>query len=209
MKTKSHKDYKKLQELKPAITEFQALATTHGINDIFQDNGGKLLELLLLTGLQGKPGREGNDAKDETGQEYELKTMNAELVSTFSTHHHMNLEIIEKYKQVPWVFGIYRNIDLVSLYHVPANGLEEKFTEWKQKIEEKKTEQEKKGNKPDMNSISLNNPKVNASTVEKVGTLIHGIHYSELRKTVKTNKQYKKKKKPEAQLDIDEIDEEV
>jgi len=204
MKPKSHKDYKKLQALKPSITEFQALATEHGINDIFQDNGGKLLELLLLTGLQGKPGREGNDAKDETGQEYELKTMNAELVSTFSTHHHMNLEIIKKYRQVPWIFGIYRNIDLVSLYYVPANGLDAKFTEWEQKIVEKKKELEAQGNKPDMNAISINNPKVNASTVEEVGEKIHGIHYSELRKTVKTNKSYYKKK-AKVQIDIDDI----
>ncbi len=200
---KPHKDYRKLQELKPAVQEFQKLATAHGIQDIFQDNGGKLLELLLITGLAGKSGREGNDAVDEDGQEYELKTMNAELVSTFSTHHHMNLVIINKYRKVPWVFGIYRNIDLVSLYLVPANGLDEKFSEWETTIKKKKKELEQDGRTADMNAISINNPKVNASMVEKVGTLIHGIHYSELRKTVKTNKNYAKKaQKVWTELDI-------
>ena len=37
---------------------------TNGINDVFQDNGGKLLQVLLITGLKDIPGREGNDAVD-------------------------------------------------------------------------------------------------------------------------------------------------
>jgi hypothetical protein len=118
---KPHDDYERLLAFKPAVAELQKLATKHGIDDIFQDNGGKLLELLLLTGLKGIAGREGNDATDDEGHEYELKTMNAELVSTFSTHHHLNLEIIRKYRLVKWLFGIYRNIELVSVYVVPVD----------------------------------------------------------------------------------------
>lgn len=200
---KPHNDYDELQMLKPAVQKYQALADRHGIADIFQDNGGKLLELLLLTGLKGKPGREGNDAVDENGQEYELKSMNAALVSTFSTHHHMNLEIIKKYRKVPWIFGIYGNIELVSVYLVPADGLKVKFDEWEAKITATKERLESGGKKPDMNAISINNPKVNASMVEKVGCRVFGIHYSELRKTVKTNKNYSKKKKKEEQVELE------
>ena len=40
----SHPDAKKLEELFPYIREYQKLAAAHGINDIFQDNGGKLLQ---------------------------------------------------------------------------------------------------------------------------------------------------------------------
>jgi hypothetical protein len=36
-------DLDELQRLFPYIREYQALANKHGINDIFQDNGGKLL----------------------------------------------------------------------------------------------------------------------------------------------------------------------
>lgn len=200
---KSHKDYDELQRLKPAVQKFQDLAAKHGIADIFQDNGGKLLELLLLTGLQGKPGREGNDAVDATGQEYELKTMNAGLVSTFSTHHHMNLDIIEKYRQVPWIFGIYKNIELVSAYRVPIGGLNAKFDEWEATIKAKKEKLEADGKTADMNAISMNNPKINASLVEQVGQKFYGIHYSELRKAFKTNKQYTKKKPKEGQTEIE------
>ena len=38
-----HPDWEKLEALMPAVREFQALAAEHGIDDIFQDNGGKIL----------------------------------------------------------------------------------------------------------------------------------------------------------------------
>jgi hypothetical protein len=48
---KPHPDTAELERLFPYIREYQALASKHGIGDIFQDNGGKLLQLLLVTGL--------------------------------------------------------------------------------------------------------------------------------------------------------------
>ena len=73
---------------------FSELASTHGIDDIFQDNGGKILQILLYTGLTILPGREGNDARDENGREYELKSVNIHLTQELlhpspheSTHH--------------------------------------------------------------------------------------------------------------------------
>jgi hypothetical protein len=39
---KPHPDTKELERLFPYIREYQALASKHGIGDIFQDNGGKL-----------------------------------------------------------------------------------------------------------------------------------------------------------------------
>ena len=87
---KSHPDKRILDELFPYIRRYQELASVHGIDDIFQDNGGKLLQILLVTGLVILPGREGNDAVDVTGREYEIKTVNIELTGSFSTHHHIN-----------------------------------------------------------------------------------------------------------------------
>ena len=43
---------------------------------------------------------------DEQGNEYELKSANVNLVTGFSTHHHMNPAIITKYRKVPWVFAV-------------------------------------------------------------------------------------------------------
>lgn len=130
MTIKSHPDLEKLKELWPEIEKYQELATKHGIADIFQDNGGKLLQVLLLVGLQIIPGREGNDAVDDNGREYELKSANLELVKGFSTHHHMNPDIIAKYRQVPWIFAIYRNIELAAVYRLEPADLEYYFKLW-------------------------------------------------------------------------------
>lgn len=104
---KPHPDSDLLVKLFPAIRLYQELASKHGIHDIFQDNGGKILQVLLLVGLVGLPGREGNDAVDDEGNEYELKTVNIRLTSSFSTHHHMNPAIIAKYRKVNWIFAVY------------------------------------------------------------------------------------------------------
>jgi hypothetical protein len=84
-KVQSHPDAAKLDELFPAVQAYQALATKHGIGDIFQDNGGKFLQTLLILNLQGVANREGNDARDLDGNEYELKTVNVLLTSSFIT----------------------------------------------------------------------------------------------------------------------------
>jgi hypothetical protein len=42
---KPHPDFAVLQRLFPAVRELQQLADKHGIDDIFQDNGGKILQL--------------------------------------------------------------------------------------------------------------------------------------------------------------------
>lgn len=64
---KMHSDKIIMDNLMPAIRKYQDLASRHGINDIFQDNGGKLLQVILILGLTVIPGREGNDAIDEQG----------------------------------------------------------------------------------------------------------------------------------------------
>ena len=97
---KPHPDHEKLLELFGSVRELQKLASVHGIDDIFQDNGGKILQILLHTGLTILQGREGNDARDEHGREYELKSVNIRLTQSFSTHHHMNPHIFAKYRLV-------------------------------------------------------------------------------------------------------------
>src|SRR3546814_16296225 len=52
-----HPDWERLEKLMPAVRAFQRLAQEHGIDDIFQDNGGQIFPLLLSTTLQGIPGQ--------------------------------------------------------------------------------------------------------------------------------------------------------
>ncbi|MBJ2304311.1 MULTISPECIES: hypothetical protein [Pseudomonas] len=157
----SHPDYQKLIAVWPAVKEYQALATAHGIDDIFQDNGGKLLQVLLLMNLTVLPGREGNDAVDANGREYELKSVNIELTKGFSTHHHMNPVIIAKYRQVPWVFAIYRHIELHTVYILEPHDLEFYFKKWEEKWYAD-------GRK------DINNPKIPVAFVMLYGKLLYG-----------------------------------
>jgi hypothetical protein len=125
-----HPDKELMDQLFPALREYQALASRHGIQDIFQDNGGKLLQILLITGLKILPGREGNDAIDSTGREYEIKSVNIELTTSFSTHHHINPTIIAKYRKVDWIFAVYKNIEIQAIYHLLPDALEKFLAKW-------------------------------------------------------------------------------
>lgn len=141
-----HPDWERLEALMPAVREFQALAAEHGIDDIFQDNGGKILQMLLALNLQGIPGREGNDAVDVEGREYELKSVNIWLTAGFSTNHHINIPIIEKYRQARWVFAVYEGIEMRRAFFIPGEKLEEHFSRWEKQWNETKKD--------------INNPKI-------------------------------------------------
>lgn len=157
-----HPDKARLDTLFPHVREYQRLATEHGINDIFQDNGGKLLQLLLITGLKISPGREGNDAVDEHGAEYELKTVNILLTKGFSTHHHLNHTIIGKYRQVDWYFAIYKGIEIESIYRLTPTDLEPYFKAWEDKLDD-----------PTQPLAHINNPKIPIKFVRAHGDLIY------------------------------------
>jgi transcriptional regulator with XRE-family HTH domain len=149
-----------LDHLFPALRAYQELATRHGIDDVFQDNGGKLLQTLILLDLQKLPRREGNDATDASGNEYELKTLNVKLTHSFSTHHHLNPKIVKKYREVTaWFFSVYEHIELIRIYRMAPAQLEPFFTKWEKKWRAKKKD--------------LNNPKVPLSFVEKHGQLVY------------------------------------
>jgi transcriptional regulator with XRE-family HTH domain len=149
-----------LDQLFPALRAYQELATRHGIDDVFQDNGGKLLQTLILLDLQKLPRREGNDAKDASGNEYELKTLNVNLTRSFSTHHHLNPKIVKKYREVAaWFFSVYENIELTAIYRMEPDQLEPFFKKW-----EAKWRVEKK---------DLNNPKIPLAFVQKQGRCVY------------------------------------
>jgi hypothetical protein len=153
-------DVGRFWEIFPYIRDFQKLADKYGINDVFQDNGGKILQVLLLTNLKSTQSREGNDAVDEDGIEYELKSVNRLLTSSFSTHHHMNPVIIAKYRKVPWIFAIYEGIELQKIYKMEPTALEPYYSRWEEKWHTD-------GGK------DINNPKIPLTFVEEHGELIY------------------------------------
>jgi Restriction endonuclease PvuII len=131
--TTTNPDYQEYLRLFPAIQEYQALAKKYNIADIFQDNGGKYVQLLILLGLKTSGKREGNDAFDENGVEFEIKTVNVELTKSFSTHHHMNPVIIKKYRVVDWYFAVYKSIELQCIYKMTPQAMEPYYQAWEAK----------------------------------------------------------------------------
>lgn len=153
-----HPDREKLLALFPYIQQYQALADQHGIDDIFQDNGGKLLQVILITGLKVLSGREGNDAIDDDGNEYELKSVNISKTRSFTTPHHLNPVIINKYRQVDWIFAVYRGIEIEAIYRMTPAQLEPFYQKWEAKWHV---------------SGDLNNPKIPLKFVQENGQRIY------------------------------------
>ena len=157
---KPHPDAEFLKELFPSIRLYQKLAVKHGIPDIFQDNGGKILQVCLILGLTALRTREGNDARDEAGNEYELKTVNLLRSNQFTTHHHLNPVIIAKYRLVDWIFATYEGIELKEIYRLKPAQMEPWFQKWE-------TKWHADGGK------DINNPKVPLTYVRTHGELLH------------------------------------
>jgi Restriction endonuclease PvuII len=148
---KSHADAKLLKELFPAVREYQNLAMKHGIPDIFQDNGGKILQVCLILGLKVLTPREGNDAIDEEGNEYELKTVNLLRTDQFTTHHHLNPD---------WIFTTYEAIELKEIFLLKPAAMEYWYQRWH-------TKWHADGGK------DINNPKVPLRYVRTHGELLY------------------------------------
>jgi Restriction endonuclease PvuII len=151
-------DKQKFDRLFPSVREYQALAKKHNINDIFQDNGGKYLQLLMILGLTTDGSREGNDAVDASGKEYEIKTVNIELTDQFSTHHHLNPVIIKKYRQVDWFFAPFKGIELQAIFRMKPKDMEYYYSKWEKKWK-------------DDGDKDINNPKVPLKYVMEHGTV--------------------------------------
>ena len=156
---KPNPDQAKLRALMPSIRKLQKLASAHGIDDIFQDNGGKISKF-CFTQVERSYRGEGNDARDENGREYELKSVNIHLTKSFSTHHHMNPHIIGKYRQVDWVFAVYDGIELIEIYLLTPAEIEPYFKKWAKKWADD-------GNK------DINNPKIPLKFVRETGKCVY------------------------------------
>lgn len=146
-------EIKSFYRLLSNIDDLQKLGQKYGINDIFQDNGAKILQTLIFVGLEPTLKRAGNDAHD-LEHEYELKTANKKLVNSFSTHHHLNKKILNKYRKVIWLFSIYEDIELKEIWLLHPKQLEPYFEKWEFKLG---------------TSSHINNPKVPFSFVRKRG----------------------------------------
>lgn len=148
-----------IERLWDSLHDLSELAEEYGIEDIFQDNGAKVLQQLIYLNMDILPGREGNDAVSESGIEWEMKSINLETsASGFSTNHHTNHDIIAKYRKVPWTFAIYHGIRLSEIYVMTPPMLEPIYRHWEDQLRTKP---------------HLNNPKIPVRFVRDYGILVY------------------------------------
>lgn len=90
--------------------------------------------------------------------------MNTELTQSFSTHHHLNHSIIQKYRKVDWIFAVYAGIELSEVYLLTPRELEPYFAKWWAKWE-------------DNGGSDINNPKIPLKFVKANGRRLYPPSY--------------------------------
>lgn len=148
----------RLEALWSNLHDLAKMAKEYGIDDMFQDNGVKVLQQLVYLNMDILPGREGNDSVSKSGTEWEMKSANEALVSGFSTNHHTTHDIIAKYRQVPWTFAIYNGITLKEIYVMTPQQLEPIYQRWELKLQ---------------NQAHINNPKIPIKFVRENGIRVY------------------------------------
>ncbi len=166
---KQHRDLiARLEKIWKGIEELSKLGNEYGIDDIFQDNGAKILQQVIYMNFKAMTSREGNDAIDENGLEWELKSCNSEKVVGISTHHHLNHVILKKYRGVPWLFSIYEHTSLKEIFMMTPQELEPIFSQWENKLNG-----EIKNGVKQPKRDSLNNPKIPINFVRTHGVKLY------------------------------------
>lgn len=152
-----------IEQMWSNLQDLAEMARQYGINDIFQDNGAKVLQQLVYLNMRNIPGREGNDCISEDGTEWEMKSINLDTSATgFSTNHHTNRDTISNFRSVPWAFAIYRGITLTEMYVMTSSRLEPLFQRWEAKL--------------DGGMEHLNNPKIPVNFVREHGLQVFPIN---------------------------------
>ena len=123
--------------------QLQDIASRHAIHNVFSDNGYQELVLLTLFGLK-KLRREGNDAIDGDGREYELKTVSRvssdgeeKQSLAVTTEHTLTQSNIARYRSAYlWIIGVFRQSMPEVVYEIMPAALEPYFTKWEERLAE-------------------------------------------------------------------------
>ena len=158
--SKEHRDQiARLEQLWENLHALSEMCKEYGIEDMLQDNGLKVMQQLVYLNQDFLKGREGNDSVSASGIEWEMKSVNINLTSSFSTNHHTHAHIIAKYRQVPWSFAIYCDIDLMEIYVLTPDKLEPVFHHWEEQLND------------GQGRTHLNNPKIPVKYVREHGKI--------------------------------------
>lgn len=119
----------------------QEMAAVHGIHNVFDDNGYKDLILLTLFGLT-KLGREGDDAVDALGRQFETKTVSRmsskgvrKSVLSITTEHTMTLANIARYRKTfMWIVAVFDGAQPEAIWEIKTPALEPYFSAWEARL---------------------------------------------------------------------------
>ena len=161
-------------DIRPIIElgiRLQDAATGHGIHNVFDDGGYKELMLLTLFHLR-KLGREGDDAEDDEGRRYEIKTV-ARMSSAgvrktslgVTTEHTLTQANIARYRKTfLWIVAVFDQAHPEAIYEVTPDQLEPFFAKWEAELD-------RQGRLRTAGSAvaHINNPKIPLKFIEQVG----------------------------------------
>jgi Restriction endonuclease PvuII len=159
-------------------------ANRFNIFNVFDDGGYRTLLLLeMLSMKKAGDGRLGDDACDDQGRTYELKTVN--LVSTrgerkdeypgVTTEHTLTRDNIARYRKThAWVVGVFMGNRPLDVYVIPTKALEPYFKKWEASLATKESERRARprkairpapgkkslSQKPREEKVAINNPKI-------------------------------------------------
>ena len=155
-------------------TRLQEDASAHNIHNVFDDGGYKELLLLTLFNLK-KLSRTGDDAVDEVGRRYEIKTV-ARMSSggvrksnlAVTTEHTLTIDNLQRYRRAHlWIVAVFDQAQPEVIYEITPDALEYYFSNWEQRLLRQK-ELRVDGGAP----VHLNNPKIPLRFIAKHGTRV-------------------------------------
>jgi hypothetical protein len=154
--------------------KLQEIATNYGIHNVFDDGGYKELILLTLFRLH-KLHREGDDAEDNEGNRYEIKTVarmsshgKAKRSLGVTTEHTLTRANIARYRKVKlWIIAVFDQSKPEAIYEILPGALEPYFAKWESQIIQQEKVRVDTGAPP-----HINNPKIPLEHVKRYGVRI-------------------------------------
>jgi hypothetical protein len=161
-------------DIRPIIEmgiSLQEAATAHRIHNVFDDGGYKELILLTLFNLH-KLSREGDDAEDDQGRRYEIKTV-ARMSSaglrkaslSVTTEHTLTQTNIDRYRKTfLWIVAVFDQAHPEAIYEVTPGELEPYFGKWEAILARQESL------RTEGSAVAhINNPKIPLKFIEQVG----------------------------------------
>jgi hypothetical protein len=140
----------------------KTIGDRNGVTNLTQDNGFRVLLIALALNIGVLGGRNGNDLRDSTPWQFELKTCSLENKNPcFGTHHHLDRDRIEKYRDAGFIFAVFSKGKPVCAWVVHPDALAFYFDKWEKSLFEGEKDHH-------------NNRFISINYVREVGTVIYG-----------------------------------